>query len=133
MPLPAWALALVTGGFSLVKDGVTNWMQHRQKMKELKRQRKQAIVEAEIRWNEQQVIASGTSWKDEYWTIILSIPLILCFIPELAPYVLDGFEVLKETPDWYKAAVGIAIAAAFGYRKYADWTMRKQAKDGNNE
>jgi len=29
-------------------------------------------------------------------------------------------------PDWYKAAVGLAVAAAFGYRKFVDIMKAKK-------
>jgi hypothetical protein len=87
-------------------------------------------TEGELDWNKSMARGSMTSWKDEYWTIILSIPLIGCFIPKVAPHILKGFEVLQTTPNWYKAAVGLAIAASFGYRKFADWNMRRVMVNG---
>jgi hypothetical protein len=64
-----------------------------------------------------------SGWKDEYWTIIISIPLVMCFVPTAAPVVLDGFNALSKTPVWYQTVVGIVICAAFGVR----WWRRKQA------
>ena len=74
---------------------------------------------ADISWENTSLQQSG--WKDEYWTIILSIPLILCFIPGLADYISKGFEALEITPKWYRYAVGVAIGSAFGVRKFADF------------
>lgn len=42
------------------------------------------------------------SWKDEFVLIILSIPLILCFIPGMDIYVTAGFKSLEETPNWFQ-------------------------------
>lgn len=64
-------------------------------------------------WNLAQVNNSG--WKDEFWTIVLSLPFIGCFLPGLQAYVLEGFKVIESTPEWYRYFVGIAISAAFGY------------------
>lgn len=64
-------------------------------------------------WNLAQINNSG--WKDEFWTIVLSLPFIGCFIPEIQGYVLEGFKVIERTPEWYRYFVGIAISAAFGY------------------
>ena len=80
--------------------------------------------QADIKW--EQTALSQSGWKDEYWTIILSIPLIMCFIPGLVPYVVQGFQALELTPAWYKAAVGVAIGAAFGYRKFVDFMKLKK-------
>ncbi len=130
MALPLWLSGILTGGLSIIKDTVVSWLTHRQRLRELKQTRKLRKLEAEIEWDTTQARASYGSWKDEYWTLILSIPLIMSFIPSLAPYVKKGFDVLAETPDWYKAAVGVAIAAGFGFRQYANWTMRRRINNG---
>lgn len=80
---------------------------------------------AEIQWDLTQADASKHSWKDEFWTIVLALPVIGVFIPDMAEHVSDGFERLEALPDWYKAALGIAIGAAFGYRKLVDYMQRK--------
>jgi len=79
---------------------------------------------ADIKWENLSVTNSG--WKDEWFTIILSIPAILVFIPNMAPYVKDGFAALKECPDWYQWMLGIAVGSAFGYRKIADFMKLKK-------
>jgi hypothetical protein len=58
------------------------------------------------------------SWKDEYLIIILSAPVIMCFIPPLAPYALEGFRVLATTPEWYRWAFLGAVVASFGLRTW---------------
>ena len=75
--------------------------------------------QADIGWDIQNTKNAQTSWKDEFWTIVLSIPLVMCFIPGTVEYVRKGFEVLAETPEWYRYAVLTAIAAAFGMRQLA--------------
>jgi hypothetical protein len=70
------------------------------------------------------------SWKDEYLTIILSIPVMMCFIPEFTvldvtinfnDIALNGFAVLDKTPEWYRWALTGMIAAVFGLRTWAGW------------
>mgnify|MGYP007027271901 FL=1 len=76
-----------------------------------------ARAEGEINWDIEQARSSRGSWKDEFWTLVLAAPLIMCFIPSATQYVERGFVVLSQSvPEWYIAAVGAAIAAAFGYR-----------------
>ena len=58
------------------------------------------------------------SWKDEYLVILMSIPVIMCFIPGLDTQALKGFEVLKQTPEWYRWAFLGIIAASFGLRTW---------------
>lgn len=43
------------------------------------------------------------SWKDEFITILISIPVIMCFMgPEAAQIVKDGFSALDTTPGWFQ-------------------------------
>lgn len=65
-------------------------------------------------WEEAQIRNSG--WKDEWILILLSIPLIMVFIPPLAPYVLTGFGVLAQTPGWYQGLIVMIFAAVYGIR-----------------
>lgn len=69
---------------------------------------------ADITWDQTMAEGSKDSWKDEYWTIILSIPMIGAFIPGMSVHVLNGFDVLSQTPEGYLTFLGVAIAAAFG-------------------
>lgn len=78
---------------------------------------------ADIEWAMQAQQMSG--WKDEWFTILLSIPAVMSFIPGLAQYVVAGFTALESTPDWYKAAFGVAVASAFGYRKIVGMIQAK--------
>ena len=139
MALPIWLSGVLSGGFGIVKEWVSGWqqrkvmaVQHKVKMAEIKivgkENRAMMDKEHEIGWDNRMATGSMTSWKDEWFTIILSIPLIGAFIPKLAPYILSGFEVLAACPDWYKGALGVAIGAAFGMRQYANWTMNKLSK-----
>jgi hypothetical protein len=130
--LPTWLVGIASGGMNLIGDWVKGWQerktlkqQHKTRMAEIKMKRQETKERAEIEWDKQMARASETSWKDEFWTLILSIPMVMCFIPGLVKYVEDGFAALEKTPAWYKGAIGLAIAAAFGYRKYADWQMKK--------
>jgi hypothetical protein len=79
---------------------------------------------ADISWENTQINKSG--WKDEYWTIVLSIPAILCFVPGMVEHVRAGFDALGGMPGWYQWMLGIAVGAAFGYRKIADFMSLKK-------
>ena len=65
-------------------------------------------------WELESIRNSG--WKDEWVLILLSVPLILVFIPPMQPYVLAGFEVLAETPEWYRWLVMMIFTAIYGIR-----------------
>ena len=82
--------------------------------------------QADIAWENLSIDRSG--WKDEYFTIVLSVPAILCFIPGMEVYVKRGFEALSTCPDWYEWMLGIAVGSAFGYRKIADFMSLKKGE-----
>jgi len=73
------------------------------------------------------------SWRDEWFTIILSIPLIIVFAaiflnkPEWITKLKDGFITLDELPDWYIWALLAAIASSFGL-KVSDLAIKKFKK-----
>jgi len=79
---------------------------------------------ADIAWEKTSLDQSG--WKDEYWTIVLSIPMIMCFVPGLVTYVDQGFTALQQTPLWYRYVVGIAIGSAFGVKSVANFMSLKK-------
>lgn len=71
-------------------------------------------IEADWDTNAQQDMK--TSWKDEFYVILFSIPLIMAFIPDMQDIVLKGFETLNKTPDWYMLLVTGIVASVFGLR-----------------
>lgn len=81
---------------------------------------------ADIAWEKTSLEQSG--WKDEYWTIVLSLPMIMCFIPGLVTYVERGFAALQQTPLWYRYVVGLAIGSAFGVKSVANFMVLKKGQ-----
>ena len=76
-------------------------------------------------WDEIHAKNSGESWKDEWFTLLFSIPLVLAFIPSAVPYVERGFIVLDLMPDWYKQALAVLVAASVGYQKLTQLFTKK--------
>ena len=73
----------------------------------------------EIEWDIEAIKGSTSSWKDEWLTILFSIPLILAFIPGMDEVVMNGFKQLNSMPDWYQYSLGVIVAASFGVRSAA--------------
>ena len=76
-------------------------------------------------WERIMAEGSKSSWKDEWFVIVLSIPLVLAFIPGTEGWVDKGFEQLSKAPDWYFYSLGIAISASFGVRGATAMFKRK--------
>lgn len=71
-------------------------------------------IEADWDTNAQQDMK--TSWKDEFYVILFSVPLVMAFIPDMQDIVLKGFETLNKTPDWYMLLITGIVASVFGLR-----------------
>ena len=67
-------------------------------------------------WDKIMAQGSQQSLKDEWLTILFSIPLILAFIPGAEGIVQNGFEQLETMPTWYQYSLGVIVAASFGVR-----------------
>jgi hypothetical protein len=79
----------------------------------------------EIDWDIAMAEGSKHSWKDEWLTILFSIPLILAFIPGMEEVVANGFEQLEAMPQWYQYSLGVIVAASFGVRSAAKFFGKK--------
>ena len=72
---------------------------------------------SEADWERLMAQGSQNSWKDEWLTILFSIPLILSFCGEWGRTVTSqGFLALEAMPDWYQYTLGVIVAASFGIR-----------------
>jgi len=75
----------------------------------------QATSEAD--WEKVMAEGSQDSWKDEWLTILFSVPLVLAFCGEWGrDIVADGFVALNAMPDYYRYTLGAIVSASFGIR-----------------
>ena len=79
----------------------------------------------EIDWDLEMAKGSSSSWKDEWLTILFSIPLILAFIPGMEEIVANGFAQLNKMPQWYQYSLGVIVAASFGVRSATKFFGKK--------
>lgn len=114
---------LVQGLVGIAGDAISGFVE----TKKAKAKQKLVQIEAETTLMEKQIAGeidwdiaaqknADGSWKDEYLTILFSIPLLLCFLPFTVDYVERGFEALALTPDWYKYTLGVIVSASFGIK-----------------
>ena len=124
-----------------IVDAVAGWWKRREETRAAEHQSeieiKQAETKSRIRilenqqqldaeWEIEQIKQAG--WKDEWVTILVSIPLVMCFVPFMVPYVREGFAVLETMPDWYQYSVLAVFAAALGFRKLTDFVSAVRSK-----
>ena len=71
----------------------------------------------EIDWDLKMADASANSWKDEWLTILFSVPLILAFCGDWGRQIVeDGFVALQALPEYYRYTWGIIVSASLGTR-----------------
>ena len=81
---------------------------------------------SEAEWEKIMAQGSQSSWKDEWLTILFSVPLVLCFTGEWGRQtVSDGFTALESMPEWYQYSLGVIVAASFGVRSATKFFGKK--------
>ena len=94
-----------------------------------KAEEKKAIQKAKIskiqndaNWEATMADATKSSWKDEWFTVVLSMPLIgiawgvAMDDSSIIDRVNKAFEVLSGTPEFYQQLLIIAVLASFGIK-----------------
>ena len=89
--------------------------------KQATHERKLEVIKHESNWDNIQATNAGTSWKDEWLTLLFSVPLVMAFVPSAVPYVIEGFKALETMPEWYRVYLGVIMAASFGVRQLVNF------------
>lgn len=85
------------------------------KLTEAEIKRKQ--LTGEIDWDIEAIRATQNSWKDEWITLLFSIPLILAFCGDWGNQIVQaGFTSLEAMPTWYQYSLGGIVSASIGMR-----------------
>ena len=87
---------------------------------------KKKQLTGEIDWDLEAIKATQNSWKDEWITLLFSIPLILAFCGDWGRQVVaDGFAALEVMPQWYQVALGAVVSASVGIRSVSKFFGKK--------
>ena len=74
-------------------------------------------IKGEVDWDLEAIKNTQGSWKDEWLTLLFSVPLILSFCGSGGRKIIsEGFEALSQMPEWYQYSLGVIVAASFGIR-----------------
>lgn len=110
--------ALIGPVAGLAKSYLTNKAEEKQ----AKHQAKMSVIQNDADWESKMADASKDSWKDEFWTIVLAIPVFMVGYAIAAndvtviERVATAFEALEKLPEWYQYLLFIAISSSFGVR-----------------
>jgi len=81
---------------------------------ELKKIERVTELECAAKIETQQVLSSERSWKDEWLTLVFTGLLLAHFIPATEPYVVKGWELLKQAPDMFWYILAGIVSGSFG-------------------
>ena len=118
-----------------IVKGVTgpavSYLSDRQKLRSAERIRKAELADAHHQrlleaaklgqmqthdWEMEFARQAANSWKDEFELIVVTIPLVGCWI--FPAETLAGFKVLSMAPAWFLTLVLTIYLANYGIRKY---------------
>ena len=91
-------------------------------------ERKINMIQNDAEWENKMADATSNSWKDEFWSIILALPIVAVAYSvaiddvSIIDRVNQGFAALNSLPEWYQYLLFIAVSASFGL-KSADKIM----------
>ena len=109
----------VLGG---VVDLAKNWVKGKAEEQKVKQEVKIEKIKTDADWENKMADATRSSWKDEWFTVVLSAPIlaIMWAVATDSPEVIDrvhaGFETLQSLPEFYQQLLFIAVLASFGLK-----------------
>jgi hypothetical protein len=81
---------------------------------------------SEAEWERVMAEGSRDSWKDEWLTLLFSVPLILAFFGDWGRVIVEqGFLALEVMPTWYQYTLGVIVSASFGVRSASKFFGKK--------
>ena len=110
--------ALIGGAVDLTKDFIKGKVQESKIKQEVKLER----LKNDADWEARMADASATSWKDEWFTILLSMPILFVTYGvamndmTVIERVHIAFEVLAGLPEWFQYLLYTAVLASFGIK-----------------
>ena len=85
-------------------------------------ERKIAAIQNDADWEAKMADATKSSWKDEWFSLILSAPLIaVAYSVAMDDQAIivrmnEAFTALNSLPEWYQYLLFIAVSASFGVK-----------------
>ena len=110
--------ALISPIASLLGQALKNKAEEKKAVHDAKMQ----VIQNTASWEQLMASASATSWKDEWFTLLLSAPVVALMWGigmndvEIIDRIGLAFSELNRLPDWYQYLLFMAVSASFGIR-----------------
>jgi len=101
---------------------VTDWLQGQRDKSQAKHTAQMQVLSNTAIWEAKMADATSQSWKDEWFTILLSLPILAIIYgvvmndPDIIDRVGLAFSQLNALPEWYQYLLYLAVFASFGIR-----------------
>lgn len=101
---------------------VTDWLSGRREKSQAKHTAQMQVLSNTALWEAKMAEATNQSWKDEWFTVLLSMPIVAIIYgvvvddPEIIERVGLAFSQLNALPEWYQYLLFLAVFASFGIR-----------------
>lgn len=118
---------------SPISNLIGGYLNNKHEQAQAKHEARLQVIQNDADWETKMASASASSWKDEFWTIVLAVPLfclgwsVVVDDPAILGRVSDSFSALDTLPDWYQYLLFLAVSASFGIRG-ADKLMQLRKK-----
>ena len=115
-------MSILTAIIGPVAGLAKNYLSNKAEEKQAKHQAKMSVIQNDADWEARMAEASSSSWKDEFWTIILAAPIFFVgyaiAVDDLTVIdrVKEGFIALDTLPEYYQYLLFIAISSSFGIK-----------------
>ena len=115
-------MSILTTLIGPIANLAKGYLSNKAEEKQAKHKAKMSVIQNDADWESKMADASKDSWKDEFWTIVLAIPVFMVGYAIAAndvtviARVATGFEALEKLPEWYQYLLFIAISSSFGIK-----------------
>lgn len=99
-----------------------SWIKGKAEEQKVKQEVKLEKLKTDADWEARMADATRNSWKDEWFTVVLSAPLLAIMWAvatddvSIIERVNQGFEALQALPEFYQQLLVIAVLASFGLK-----------------
>ena len=101
---------------------VTDWLQGQREKSTAKHKAQLEVIGNTALWEQKMAEATNSSWKDEWFTILLSTPIVAIIYgavmndSDVIYRVGLAFNQLNNLPEWHQYLLFVAVFASFGIR-----------------
>jgi len=99
-----------------------SYLNNRAEKSKAKHEQQLQVIKNGAEWESKMADASASSYKDEFWTLVLAAPIFMIGYAiamndvAVIERVDMAFAALDTLPEWYQYLLFLAVSASFGIR-----------------